>query len=147
MNHTQDPPVQASYPWGLAPVADEDGNDPTPRTCQEAAEYGRSAFLRKEDLTTAVYFAVCRWSGNMWTIADLVGCAARGFLAAEQEGEAARPSLFDPPQAPRSGAGPACPKCGGATVLTPGKGPHFARIDCKACGGWRWLPKPREADS
>jgi hypothetical protein len=41
--------------------------------------------------------------------------------------------------------GPTCPKCGGPTVIKPGSGPHYARMDCTQCGAFRWLPKPRAA--
>ena len=42
-------------------------------------------------------------------------------------------------------AGPPCLACGGPTRISPGKGPHFARIDCldPSCRAWRWAPKPR----
>jgi hypothetical protein len=53
--------------------------------------------------------------------------------------------LFDQP-AKSSGvkASLSCLKCGHKdTVLSPGKGPHHARIDCPKCGAWRWMPKPR----
>jgi hypothetical protein len=48
--------------------------------------------------------------------------------------------------APRMGPpGPPCLRCGGSTVVSPGVGPHHARIDCvdAQCGAWRWAPKPR----
>ena len=31
------------------------------------------------------------------------------------------------------------------TRISPGSGPHFARIDCPICRSWRWMPKPRES--
>jgi hypothetical protein len=40
--------------------------------------------------------------------------------------------------------GPPCLKCGYLnTVVSPGVGPHYARIDCPQCKAWRWLPTPR----
>jgi hypothetical protein len=48
------------------------------------------------------------------------------------------------PAAPNVKAdGPPCLSCGADTVIGPGVGPHFARADCRKCGAWRWLPKPR----
>ena len=52
-------------------------------------------------------------------------------------------SFFDRPATPSGEPGPPCLKCGGATVVSPGSGPHHARADCLSCGAWRWLPKPR----
>jgi hypothetical protein len=50
--------------------------------------------------------------------------------------------LFGPPPPP-TGEGPPCLKCGHKnTVISPGVGPHHARINCPKCGAWRWLPKP-----
>jgi len=48
---------------------------------------------------------------------------------------------------PTGDPGPACLACGGATVISPGVGPHHQRIDCAdpRCGAWRWAPKPRPA--
>jgi hypothetical protein len=39
--------------------------------------------------------------------------------------------------------GPPCLKCGAATVLGPGKGPHYARVDRPDCKAWRWLARPK----
>ena len=51
-------------------------------------------------------------------------------------------SLVDRP-APSAEDGPPCLKCGNLnTVVSPGVGPHHARIDCLKCKAWRWLPKP-----
>lgn len=52
-------------------------------------------------------------------------------------------SFFDRPAAPADNDGPPCLKCGHLnTVVTPGVGPHHARIDCPKCKSWRWQPKP-----
>jgi hypothetical protein len=52
-------------------------------------------------------------------------------------------SLFDQPAAPAED-GPPCLACGHKnTVVSPGVGPHHARIDCPKCRAWRWQPKPR----
>jgi hypothetical protein len=52
-------------------------------------------------------------------------------------------SFLDQPAAPTED-GPPCLKCGHKdTVVSPGVGPHFARIDCPVCKAWRWLPTPR----
>jgi hypothetical protein len=42
---------------------------------------------------------------------------------------------------------PACLRCGGPMrkSVPPSRGPHHARLDCPACGAWRWAPKPRAA--
>jgi hypothetical protein len=51
-------------------------------------------------------------------------------------------SLFGRP-APATEDGPPCLKCGHLnTVISPGAGPHHARIDCPKCKAWRWAPKP-----
>jgi hypothetical protein len=51
--------------------------------------------------------------------------------------------LFDRPAA-QAESGPPCLKCGHKdTVISPGVGPHHARIDCPKCKAWRWLPTPR----
>jgi hypothetical protein len=44
---------------------------------------------------------------------------------------------------PRGEPGPPCLRCGADTVVSEGRGPHHARIDCPRCKAWRWLPKPR----
>ena len=50
--------------------------------------------------------------------------------------------LFDQ-TAPVAETGPPCLKCGHKdTVISPGVGPHHARIDCPKCKAWRWAPKP-----
>ena len=51
-------------------------------------------------------------------------------------------SFLDRPVAPIED-GPPCVACGGPTVISPGKGPHHARIDCTKCKSWGWLPKPK----
>jgi len=56
------------------------------------------------------------------------------------------PGLLDkpaPPVVPTGEPGPACLACGGATVISPGVGPHHAKITCTRCPVWRWQPKPR----
>jgi hypothetical protein len=48
-----------------------------------------------------------------------------------------------PMTAPATEDGPPCLKCGHLnTVISPGVGPHHARIDCPKCKSWRWAPKP-----
>jgi hypothetical protein len=48
-----------------------------------------------------------------------------------------------PIPAPATEDGPPCLKCGRLnTVISPGVGPHHARIDCPRCNAWRWAPKP-----
>lgn len=55
-------------------------------------------------------------------------------------------TFFDKPAQPVKADGPACLKWHYPdTIITPGKGPHHARIDCPNCGAWRWLPRPRPA--
>jgi hypothetical protein len=39
--------------------------------------------------------------------------------------------------------GPPCLKCTATTIVSPGKGPHYLRVDCPDCGVSHWLPKPR----
>ena len=51
--------------------------------------------------------------------------------------------LFDP-QTTDGGPGPPCLKCRYKdTIISPGVGPHHARVDCPQCKAWRWLPTPR----
>jgi hypothetical protein len=47
------------------------------------------------------------------------------------------------PAAPRGEPGPPCLNCGHDTIVSPGVGPHHARVDCPRCRAWRWLPRPR----
>jgi hypothetical protein len=38
--------------------------------------------------------------------------------------------------------GPPCAKCGAATVVEPGRGPHWQAARCPNCRHHRWLKKP-----
>jgi hypothetical protein len=51
--------------------------------------------------------------------------------------------LFVDKPAPANTDGPPCLKCGADTIVSPGVGPHYARIDCPSCKAWRWAPAPR----
>jgi len=52
--------------------------------------------------------------------------------------------FLNPPK-PVGDPGPPCLQCGGATVISPGIGPHHQKISCTRCSSWRWAPKPRPA--
>jgi hypothetical protein len=47
------------------------------------------------------------------------------------------------PDRPRGEPGPPCRRCGHVdTIVSPGRGPHYRRLDCPRCKAWRWLAKP-----
>jgi hypothetical protein len=50
--------------------------------------------------------------------------------------------FVEPPESSGEPGAP-CVACDGPTIITPGVGPHYAKIKCTKCGSWGWLPKPR----
>jgi hypothetical protein len=93
MNPTHDreleQPVQACFAWHVPARLDEQGNDPTPKTRDEARERGREAALRGDPIESFVYDALVRWGGcNIWQLSTLTAAGCRGFIEAEGKGAA-----------------------------------------------------------
>lgn len=61
-------------------------------------------------------------------------------IPATTETMARDPKAARRPAGPRSAGAIACRKCGAATEISPGRGPHAARANCR-CGAWRWVSK------